>query len=1428
MRLGHFVRSVLAGLVVALGLILSEPTAAQSTGQFTAGAITADASQQVFAVSGPVVAEFGQQSLQAGRVVFNRATGRLLARGGVTLRTGSGTSQSEVMEITGPMRDFVATAILGRGASPQQLAMQTGPAALPAGAPIAPPAGGALVSGGGYVVVPMQTQSVQAAPVLSGQAIMPGQVGVVSGATAMPTAPAVTGPVTTQVPVPRGVSAPTPLVAQQVQPMTTTVTVPQAGATPTQRLPVAASRPVQTAPLPQAGQGAAVPQLTALQTPRRDTPPISQLLDEPSVPGPGGPSAPRRSPRPTAVAGPSQPPAPVTLNPDEPPRPVPFPSTPAQARQAAAVTPPVPPRAPGSTVPPRAPGSTVPQPTSRLTDPARPSAAPSIPAPSARPTSGPTVDPPRIPPRVAGARPGTATSPDLSVLDGDRPGGAPGPSQPDPILLDEPAADWLSSRPSAARPTLPSTGDPIPAPAAAAATTRIVTPPPMPERPSGPVLRELPASVITRPTPPASIGAAAASRSPQFPAAPSSPPISAPLPASRPSIDIAAPAPDPADPADPAVRFAPPTRPASIDASGGEPPPPVFTPPPPGVGETGPSAPGSPTISAAVQPRQPSFQPAAPPPSAVSDPGSSGGLLPRPDFLSGPTGASSATTGVPPFSAPRPLSSGTSGTGPAPETGAMPFRPPRTLVPSGDGEPPPAPRFTPPPATGPTAEDFLPPVSSGPVSSGTAPDLREAPVPDPPGPGAGFDAGGLDIMAPEPAPLPPAAIVPPPPPSAVTAPVPSATGGVGDPTVPSTPQDVSRFLPPDTARIGASPPATSTVDEQRSARWLGAVESLSLVRGGVAPGGAPDRQVAQALSWAQSERGMGSVADDLPLRLAPSPPPTSTVLESPSAAPRQDVAGFLPPALPSPPPAAGATAPTAEAGPGRASVTDAGVSAAVMARPTRSGREATASPGTVMGLRTVPLPPRRPAGLIPSPTDLADAGAPATVPPAERPAAVDPPSGLRLPPNFTEFGLGEGETAPLLPMPERLAPLAVTPWTEAPILTSGIDAAISRAPQGIVHAREEQAALLDTQAARRDRWNPSLEGFGSAGIRYGRLEEDGTVRRSGAVTTPVFGGVRAQLPLYDSGQRQARAQVAAVGIDEALLSRTESAAETAAAVRTAFIEQQAAAALIASLEVLEQRFLAVVADAERQYAARQVTSDAIEQARAFAVTLATRIDGLEQQRAQADLMWRSLTGLGSLGSAARWPTLPAAFSSGALQSGIDESPRLGLALAELERRGHERTLTESASGPQLGLAGRAAAGIEGEGNLFVGLVASVPLFDNGVGEARVAAVDERIGAAQAAVLAQRDALSRAVTDRNAALRRIGDRDVALSQVLTAAREQFNQSLRRARGGVGEIRSITVAGGEVMRALQQRYDATLSAADAHIEVIRVLGRVMPPR
>ena len=1412
-RACRLARRVLVGLVAVLGVVLSEPAAAQSTGQFTAGAITADASQQVFAVSGPVVAEFGQQSLQAGRIVFNRATGRLLARGGVTLRTGSGTSQSEVMEITGPMRDFVATAILSRGASPQQLAMQTGPARLPAGAPAAPLAGGALVSGGGYVIVPMQTQPVPTAPVLSGQAIMPGPVGVVSGGVAAPSAPAVSGPVTTQVPVPRAVGAPTPLVAQRSQQTTTTVAVPPAAAVQTQRVPV------QTAPLPQAGPGVAVPQLTALQTPRRAAPPISQLLDEPSVPGPGGPSEPRRAPTPARAAAPSPAPALVTPNPNEPARPVPFPDTPAQARQAAAVTPPAAPPAPAAA-----------RPTSRLTDPARPGAASSIPAPSRRPSSaGATVDPPRIPPRVAGVRPGTATVPDLSALGDDRPDGRTraGTSQPDPILLDEPAADWLSSRPSAVRRTAPLTDGPVSDAVGPPTATRVPTPPSTPARPSGPVLRELPASVIARPSAPVSAPVAPLSRPSQFPAAPTDPPISVPLPASRPGVDVAGPV---ADPAGPAIRFAPPARPAGVDTSRAEPPPPVFTPPPPGLGETGALDPGSPTVSAAVQPRQLSFRPAVPPPSAAAASAASGGVLPRPDFLSGPAGASSATTGVPPVSIPGTVVPGAdTGAGFPSATGTATFRPPRPLVPAGSAEPPPASRFTPPPAAGPVAEDFLPPTLSSPASSGSRIVPPAMPVPPAPGGPSGFDAGDLDIIGPNPVPLPATATVPPPPPSAVSAPVrpvPPGSGRAGDPAAPAAAQDVSRFLPPGAVGPGASAPAA---DAQASFRWLETAGSLPLVRASVAPAGSAGRQMVQALSWSPSGQGMGSGADDLPLRLAPPPSPGPAAPVPPPAAGPQDIARFLPPALPAPPRTAGAAASAvaSDSEPRPPSAVPGTPAVAASDRPTGQDRERTDSPATVTGLGTVPLPPRRPdAPTLRSTAMAADRSPPVASAPA--PAAVDPPSGLRLPPNFSDFGLGDGDTTPLLPMPERLAPLAITAWTEAPVLTGGIDAAIARAPQSIVHAREEQAALFDTEAARRERWNPDLEGFGSAGIRYGRLEDDGTVRRSGAVTTPVFGGVRAQLPLYDSGRRQAREQVAAVGIGEAHLAQSESAAETAAAVRIAFIEFQAASAYIASLRIVEERFVAILGDAERQYAARQVTSDAMEQARAFAVTLATRIDGLEQERAQADLTWRSLTGLGAIDSSGRWPTLPAAFSSGALQTGIGESPRLGLALAELERRGHERTLTESAGGPQLGLAGRAAAGTEGEGNLFVGLVATVPLFDNGVNAARVAAVDERIGAAEAAVLAQRDALSRAVTDRNATLRRIGDRDVALNQVLNAAREHFNQALRRARGGIGEIRPITVAGGEVVRALQQRYDATLAAADAHVDVIRLLGRVTAPR
>ena len=1553
-------RSAILLLVLAVAIIPATSTLAQNTGEFTAGAITADTSQQVFAVSGPVVAEFGQQSLQAGRVVFNRVNGRVLARGGVTLRTSSGTTQSEVMEITGPMRDFVATAIMSRGVTSQQLAMQTGPAtALPAGAPQMPIGGGALVSGGGYVVVPVQGQTGQ---VFTGQTIVPSQVGVVSGApgvstvgTAPPIAQAVPSQLTTQVAIPQSAVIASQARPVQVQPVTTQVVVPQTAiAVPQQRLVAPVGTRVQTAPLqqvatvpvPQAVGTAAVPQLTALQIPQRPTAPISQLLDEPSVPGPGGPSQPRVTipPRRTTPAGTPPTARSVTVNPNEPVRPVPFPEvgTPAfqlSGRQVAATGP----------VPAATPGAPSLQPTSRLTDavPAAPT-GPSIPAPRVNAPTGRTVQTPTIPAPLTGAtRPeaisrGAVPQPavplplDLAALER---GSEPIPSGAatvrsggvSPRLLDEPAGDWLSSRPStAAAPRSVPTNVPLPQ-RRVVPDTAVPAAAPFPAEPTGPSLLELPASVIARSGPSdAPVQASRLVGPSAFPAAPTTPPASVPLPAaSQPAIDFRPPSAQPADtigdllspraePADPSVRFSPPVRQLDLSAPASDaPPPPVFTPPPPGLPATfaGQLAPaGTPPSAVTTSPPsvQPTFRPTVPPASVGSGvTGSNNGLLPRPQFLSGPTGASS--TGVPrviaPATQPARVTSTTSPTLSAPSprvpvpptvsaptiapavgaTGraaptaqpvietpptrtlpaisTIPSPSPRSIgpapaLPDGQGlgaavipqplpapitvpeaAPAPAPIFTSPALAPPTADDFLPPGATAPSARVQVGPLLPPGLDDAgagtlvlPRPGASEVPGGPAASTGPVVPaVPEATFIPPPPPAILGTSVSGPTQRLGDEIpAPTGPQDVSRFLPPGSVPRGEVATAPVGIEHQASFRWDRGIETTRQIAAGMVPiGNDQPNQVAQAFLPPSSSLTSPAFDEDLPLISSSTSDTPSQVLRPALRTPMPPPAQRPLPSSPGTPSSEAIVQPSVATGPA-APVPQTPVVLPEIGNPVETGLPQIAAvvPATPPSF---PVPQRRPSVLMvpvrAAPTVTAVPASPPqpSTPVVSAPSSnVDPGSGLRLPANFSTFGLGEGEAAPLLPTPGALAPLAIAPWTEAPLLASGIQSAVARAPQGTVFVREAAAAQHDTAAARRERWNPELEGFGSAGVRAGRLEDDGTVRRSGAVTTPVFGGVRAQLPLYDSGRREAQAQVASVGIDRARLSQTESAAETAAAVRTAYIEHGAATAHAASLRVLEERFRAVLADAERQFTAQQLTSDAMEQARAFMVTLATRISALDQARADANLAWRAQTGLGALEAVQAWPVLPSAFQSGALQAAIEDSPRLGLARAELERRGHEREFTEAVSGPQLGLAGRAAAGLEGEGNVFVGLVASVPLFDNGVNDARVAAADERIGAAEASIIAERDALSERVTARNNSLRRIGDRDLALTQELNAAREQFNQSMRRARAQIGEVRSITVAAGEVMRALQQRYDATLTSAEAHIDVIRLLGRTSPPR
>jgi outer membrane protein TolC len=389
-------------------------------------------------------------------------------------------------------------------------------------------------------------------------------------------------------------------------------------------------------------------------------------------------------------------------------------------------------------------------------------------------------------------------------------------------------------------------------------------------------------------------------------------------------------------------------------------------------------------------------------------------------------------------------------------------------------------------------------------------------------------------------------------------------------------------------------------------------------------------------------------------------------------------------------------------------------------------------------------------------------------------------------------------------------------------LNLGIARAIERSDADARYRARSRAVEHETRAAERARWNPDVRLLAGSTVVEGGTNRNG-LERGGDFEATAYGGVGAELRLYDHGRNAVERQLAAVEAERVDADRRAASADTAAEVRAAYLDARIARAYLADLSDLKRRIGGWLDQAERRYRERLISSDALSQLETAAADVDTQIATARQRLDGAERRWRALTGLElGRGDGAPWPGPSGIPGAPAVIRAVEDSP--GVRRNETDRRRAELELEQVrvADGPTLDLRADALQSLDGDPGLFVGLAGEVPVFDNGVNDSREAAALAEVNAARSArhaafrdtrrqALEARDRLQRlaaeAATDRDRAARAHG------------RLQQVERRFRADRAGVPEL------AGEVLRlaaALDRRQDTLRDAVRTRNRLLTALG------
>ncbi|MGB0669916.1 MAG: TolC family protein [Rhodospirillales bacterium] len=346
-------------------------------------------------------------------------------------------------------------------------------------------------------------------------------------------------------------------------------------------------------------------------------------------------------------------------------------------------------------------------------------------------------------------------------------------------------------------------------------------------------------------------------------------------------------------------------------------------------------------------------------------------------------------------------------------------------------------------------------------------------------------------------------------------------------------------------------------------------------------------------------------------------------------------------------------------------------------------------------------------------------------------------------------------TAPVAPNgrePDQSEALAV--FDRA--LNSGISSVVRNALSLAAAQERLRAAQLSAEAS--DTSPLTLQGVGQLGGGWqitGNSAQDGMKPRGAA-------GVELRYNLLDGGHQAALTTAAGVETERRELFLVQEQAKLIGLVRSTFWSWQIDRAERHGLAQWRKPFKAWLSAAHQLFSERLITAEDLLRMEAVDADLETRLDKLELRVAEAEAIWLSLTEE-PLPSAAPplWPAAQALPAFETLLKKVDQT--VFSETADLAERQAEAKIAalEAENAAKVDLESRLRSGYPANGEAFLGVRVTVPLWDGGQRDKRLGSAKAEAAAARLEAEAFRDSLRRDVVAIYAALER-ADQDIRLA------------------------------------------------------------------
>ncbi len=415
-----------------------------------------------------------------------------------------------------------------------------------------------------------------------------------------------------------------------------------------------------------------------------------------------------------------------------------------------------------------------------------------------------------------------------------------------------------------------------------------------------------------------------------------------------------------------------------------------------------------------------------------------------------------------------------------------------------------------------------------------------------------------------------------------------------------------------------------------------------------------------------------------------------------------------------------------------------------------------------------------------------------------------------------------------------LLPLVAVPAAAEPLDLATVLARVAAHPELEARAREAEAAAAEARAAAAE-GGLVVDGRVETLLRYAR--EGGTV----APLVTDRQSIVFSRPLYDGGLRAARAAGAEARARAADFEATAARRELLLAAVAAYAAVWRDRALLEEALARERRLALLLAAERRRYRLGAGTAGAV------ALVETRHAEAMaERARRSADLatsgaVFRRLVGEDPLALAPPAPPDGLPGDPEAALAALGDHPALAAAEARVEAARARLRETRAALWPQLALTGRLEriGGVDprrgGRGDVAVGAVLRLPLYDSGVTRARLAAARARLAAAEARLAAVRRRLEAEVREAFARWREAEGLRAPLRRREAAARTALETVRREAMAGLRPVTAVLEAEEALATAVRARIVREaervvagwrLAAALGHLDSVAAEGAPPP--